>query len=149
MAHALDDPACGAIAGRPFEGLRPLLSRAVARLAAVFARDVVRVLFELTKLGRVVAAEGLLGAWRCQMHRPGGDVDTAAGKDAPDAKTLAALHAPVVRENAVGRHGVERRRARRAALGLARPTNGLSHEQRTVQRHAWASGRFSWPPVSA
>jgi hypothetical protein len=25
----------------------------------------------------------------------------------------------------------------------------LSHEQRTVQRHAWASGRFSWPPVSA
>src|SRR4051794_36224627 len=92
---------------RALLGSRPLRPRAVARLTAVFPRDVVGVVLELAKLGRTLAAEGLLGSRWCQMHGPGGDVDTAAGDDAPDAQTLASLHAPVVRENAVGRHAVE------------------------------------------
>ena len=40
------------------------------------------------------------------MYRPSGDVPTAAWDDASDAEASAAVHPPVVRENAVGRHRV-------------------------------------------
>lgn len=87
--------------------VRPLRSPAEAPLAAILSRDVIGLVLELAKFGRVDAAEGPLGVGWCEMHGPRGDVDTAARHDTPDAQTLAAVHTPVVRENAVGRHGLE------------------------------------------
>ena len=95
----------GGLGGAREAGGRGLAPRAVAPLAAVVLRDVVGALLELAELRHVEAAQGALGVAGCQVHGPGGHVDTAAGHDAPDAEALAALHAPVVRQNAVGRHG--------------------------------------------